>query len=112
MTEGVGSRSAKKMTNYDEEAIHKLPSVSVGGPLLSLGKIDQLRRRSHPFNQIFAQYNQDNTLYFCISLFLFWLSFIYLVILAVAAVGFAVLQIHFHTKTLSHKRKFVQKKLV
>ena len=36
---------------------------------MSLGKIDQLRRRSQPFNQIFAQYNQDNTLYFCISLF-------------------------------------------
>ena len=73
---------------------------------MSLGKIDQLRRRSQPFNQIFAQYNQDNTLYFCISLFLFWLSFIYL---AVAAVEFAVLQNHFPVLLLRQNNPFPKK---
>ena len=42
---------------------------------------------------------------------MFWLSFIYLVILAVAAVGFAVLQIHFPVLLLGQNNLFAQKKV-
>ena len=48
---------------------------------------------------------------FAFRYLLFWLSFIYLVILAVAAVGFAVLQIHFPVLLLGQNNLFAQKKV-